>query len=104
MTDAWDPNQYHRFQTERSQPFHDLLGLVQSGLVRSDTVQSGPAGAEPVGRFVDLGCGSGELTEVAATRLGAAEALGIDSSPAMLKEAEAHARPGLRFEAGDIAG
>jgi len=88
MTDAWDPEQYHRFQKERSQPFHDLLALLTD---------------EPVGRFVDLGCGSGELTALAAGSLGATEAIGIDSSPAMLDEAAALARPGLRFEPGDIA-
>ena len=29
--DAWDPDQYHRFAAERSQPFFDLLDLVQPG-------------------------------------------------------------------------
>lgn len=88
MTD-WNPAQYHRFADERTQPFHDLVALL-----RRD---------HPVGRMVDLGCGSGELTSFAADQLGAADVVGVDSSPAMLQAAEPHARPGLRFEAGDIA-
>ena len=85
-TDAWDPQQYTRFQAERDQPFLDLLALV-----------------EPVDRPVvaDLGCGDGRLTALAHERLGAASTLGIDNSPAML--AEAQPGDGLRFELGDIA-
>ena len=86
-TDAWDPQQYTRFQAERDQPFHDLLALV-----------------EPVERpvVVDLGCGDGRLTALAHDRLGAASTLGIDSSPAMLDKAKPS--DGLTFELGDIAG
>jgi trans-aconitate 2-methyltransferase len=89
MTD-WNPAQYHRFSDERSQPFVDLIGLV-----RHD---------RPLRRAVDLGCGSGELTALAMQRLGLVDTVGIDNSPAMLVAAEAHAVPGLRFEAGDIGG
>lgn len=53
---------------------------------------------------MDLGCGTGELTAAAVDRLGATDALGIDASPAMLEAAAGHARPGLRFELGDISG
>lgn len=90
MTHAdWNPEQYHRFQEERSRPFHDLLGMVR--------VDRG------VRRMADLGCGSGELTVLAAERTGAAECVGVDNSPAMLAAAAAHARPGVRFEDGDLA-
>jgi trans-aconitate 2-methyltransferase len=41
---TWDPDQYHRFADERSQPFHDLLDLLQP---------------RNMARAVDLGCGSG---------------------------------------------
>jgi trans-aconitate 2-methyltransferase len=84
---AWDPAQYERFREERSQPFFDLLGLVQprTGM-----------------RVVDLGCGTGELTAVLHEQLGAAETVGIDSSPAMLARAAGVQRAGLRFEKGDI--
>jgi trans-aconitate 2-methyltransferase len=87
-SDTWDPAVYDRFKQERAQPFHDLVALVQP---------------VPVGRVVDLGCGSGELTALLHAATGAAETLGIDSSAAMLDPAAAHARDGLRFELGDIA-
>jgi trans-aconitate 2-methyltransferase len=86
----WNPTQYHRFADERSRPFVDLLDLVQPG--------------PSVHRAVDLGCGSGELTAMAVDRLGLTDTLGVDNSPAMLAAAADHARPGLRFEHGDIAG
>ena len=85
----WNPAQYHQFANERTQPFLDLLALV-----RTDT---------PIARAVDLGCGSGELTALAADALGVADCRGVDSSPAMLAAAAAHRRPGLEFAAGDIA-
>lgn len=88
MTDTWEPGQYERFAAERSAPFFDLLGLMTP---------------VPGGRVVDLGCGTGRLTAELHARLGAAETLGIDRSPAMLAEAAALDVPGLRFEDGDIA-
>ena len=88
MSDAWRPDQYHRFREQRRAPFFDLLALVRP---------------VPGGRVVDLGCGSGELTAILAERVGAADTLGVDRSPAMLAEARAHERAGLRFEEGDLA-
>lgn len=88
MTDVWNPSTYHLFADERARPFHDLLALVEPGPLRSG---------------VDLGCGSGELTALAAKRLGITDAVGIDSSERMLREAAAHEGPGLRFQRGDIA-
>jgi len=58
----------------------------------------------PVDKAVDLGCGPGELTVLAAERLDAQEMVGIDNSPSMLKSAAEHASSNVRFEAGDIAG
>jgi trans-aconitate 2-methyltransferase len=84
----WDPDQYERFKAERSQPFWDLLTLVQ------------PC---PGGRIVDLGCGTGELTKELHVGLRASETVGIDSSPTMLERARPFAGSGLRFEEGDIA-
>src|SRR5262245_37459274 len=89
VADAWNPAQYGKFAVERAQPFWDLAALVERD--------------RPIRRAVDLGCGPGELTAALADQLGVAEMTGIDSSPAMLALTAEHVRPGLRFEADDIA-
>ena len=86
--DRWNPEQYERYRDERSQPFFDLLALVE---------------ARPLMRVVDLGCGTGELTRVLHERLKAAETLGLDSSAAMLAKSQSFAGDGLRFEQRDIS-
>src|SRR4051794_18126172 len=83
----WNPTQYERFRNERSQPFFDLLDLVQP---------------RPDMRVVDLGCGTGELTRDLHRRLAARETIGIDNSPAMLTRSAAFAGAGLSFRSGDI--
>jgi len=88
LTSPWNPDQYHRFRDERSQPFFDLLELVEP-----------TAG----GRVVDLGCGTGELTRILHERSGAAETLGVDNSETMLAKSGSVAGGGLRFETADIA-
>ena len=85
----WNPQQYGKFSDERSQPFRDLLDLVEPSTIAT---------------AVDLGCGSGELTALAAEQLHIADLLGIDNSPAMLAAAAAHASPAVRFAPGDLAG
>src|SRR5512137_210859 len=82
----WNPDQYHKFQAERSAPFDDLLKLVA---------------VRPGLRAVDLGCGTGELTRRLADALPGSRVLGLDSSAQMLSRAGAYARPGLSFEVGD---
>lgn len=89
MAADWDPEQYARFAAERAQPFWDLVGLLDT--------------SGPIERLVDLGCGPGDLTAELAARLGAREALGVDSSPAMLEKAAAHDGAHLSFELGDLA-
>lgn len=85
---TWNPEQYERFRAERSQPFFDLLALVEE--------RPSPS------RTIDLGCGTGELTAKLHARLGARETLGIDSSAEMLTKSAVYAAPGLNFALGDI--
>lgn len=49
---------------------------------------------------MDLGCGTGKLTAEMHRRLELKETLGLDSSPAMLREAEGWKVPGLHFQIG----
>ena len=84
----WNPAQYERFHDERSQPFYDLLSLCR------------PC---PGGRVVDLGCGTGELTQILHRTVHAAETLGVDSSETMLARSAPYAGNGIRFEQADIA-
>jgi trans-aconitate 2-methyltransferase len=84
----WDPNQYHKFQAQRSAPFYDLLALVD---VRRKL------------KVVDLGCGTGELTRQLADSLPDSDVTGLDSSPQMLEKAAAFSSPNLRFEQRDQA-
>lgn len=91
MSDSWNPDLYRRFQRDRARPFHDLLALIQP----ADT---GPHGA----RLLDLGCGPGELTQLAHRTLGASRTLGVDTSAAMLARAHELDEPGLDFTEGDL--
>jgi trans-aconitate 2-methyltransferase len=84
----WNPDKYHKFQSQRSAPFDDLLKLVE---------------VRPGLRVVDLGCGTGELTRRLADSLPESDVLGMDASPQMLERSEEYIRPGLRFELGDLA-
>ncbi len=82
----WNPVQYHKFQTERSAPFFDLLKLVH---------------VRPNLHVVDLGCGTGELTLQLSNALPNSTVTGIDSSLEMLKKAKQHAGPKLHFKHGN---
>lgn len=80
---TWDPDCYGKFQSERTEPFNDLLKLVR------------------IRRFmnvVDLGCGTGEITAKLSDILPDSKVVGIDSSPDMLDRAKRFERPGLGFE------
>ena len=84
----WDPNQYHKFQAQRSAPFFDLLALVDM---------------RPNLKVVDLGCGTGELTRQLADALPYSNVTGLDSSPQMLEKATSFSSSNLHFEQGDQA-
>ena len=82
----WDPNQYHKFQAERSAPFFDLLSLVE---------------VRPNLKVVDLGCGTGELTRQLADSLPDSIVTGLDSSEQMLEKAGSFSSPNMIFVQGD---
>ena len=84
----WNPAQYHKFQSERSAPFFDLLNLVE---------------IRPQLKVIDLGCGTGELTRILADALPESTVTGLDSSLQMLDKAASHASKNLRFEQGDLS-
>jgi trans-aconitate 2-methyltransferase len=88
MSDVWNPKQYERYKRERTQPFLDLLSLVEPrvGL-----------------RMLDLGCGTGELTQHAHRHLQATGSVGVDSASAMLARSDVFAEPGLRFVQADLS-
>lgn len=83
-SDGWSPDAYARFAEQRAAPFEDLLALLAPS---------------PGGTLLDLGCGTGALTAKAHAALQTGSALGLDSSPAMLKAA---AVQGVRLEQRDI--
>ncbi len=84
---AWDPLHYLRFADHRERPGLELLARV---------------GHEGPGHVVDLGCGPGSLTARLAERWPEAEVTGVDSSAAMLGQAEAD-HPGPSWVEADIA-
>jgi trans-aconitate 2-methyltransferase len=90
VNDAWSPDQYRQFASERAQPFHELLDKIEG------------RGRRPMRRAVDLGCGTGELTALATDRLGIQRMTGIDNSPAMLTAASDHTAGRVSFELGNI--
>lgn len=84
----WSPQQYKRFEAERTQPAIDLCRRIPLKTAR---------------KIVDLGCGPGNSTAVLARHFPKADILGVDSSQAMLAEAE-KALPACRFAHFDLAG
>lgn len=64
----WNPAAYNRFADQRSLPFLDLVELLPAGIG---------------GRLLDLGCGDGRLTRIAAQRAASVEVVGVDSSASM---------------------
>lgn len=71
----WDPDHYGRFANVRLRPALDLLARV--------------GGTLPEGDIVDLGCGSGPVGPALARRFPDRRRVGVDSSRAMLAQAEA---------------
>ena len=84
---VWSPTQYLKFEDERTRPARDLLAQVPLADAK---------------RFVDIGCGPGNSTEIIAERFPAAEAIGLDASPEMLIAARKRL-PKASFIEADVA-
>jgi trans-aconitate 2-methyltransferase len=83
----WDPSTYLTFGDQRTRPAADLLARIPADAPR---------------RVADLGCGPGNSTALLARRWPQARIDGIDSSPAMLEQAESSG-VAARWIAADIA-
>lgn len=81
--DTWNPEQYKKFQSERSRPFWDLAKKINF---------------ENVFSMLDIGCGTGELTKALHMAHQIPRTVGLDESARMLSESEAHSARGLSFE------
>src|ERR1700683_3847360 len=84
----WNPEQYLKFEDERTRPPRELLSRVPLETPR---------------RVVDLGCGPGNSTELLHQRFPNAQTIGLDSSPSMLRKARERL-PRCSFVEADIAG
>ena len=83
----WDVNLYLKFGKERTQPAIDLVNRI--------------AHINPK-RIIDLGCGSGNSTQVLKAKWGDAEITGLDSSHEMISTAQKK-YPDLKWIQGDIS-
>lgn len=82
----WNPQLYRQFESERTRPARELLDRIPDIHVHYAT---------------DLGCGPGNSTELLAQKWPYAQITGIDSSAAMLEQAQARL-PSSTFLQADI--
>jgi trans-aconitate 2-methyltransferase len=87
---TWSPNQYLKFAAARLRAALDLFARVE---LDAPTL------------VCDLGCGTGQLTQLIAERWPAARVVGVDSSAQMLARAAAEAPPSrIEWQQADLAG
>ncbi|MBF7092489.1 methyltransferase domain-containing protein [Flavobacterium sp. ALJ2] len=70
---AWNPEKYNEFKALRYKPFFDLVAHILD---------------KPSMKVIDLGCGTGELTQMLSDKLTNPSVKGIDSSKEMLEKAK----------------
>ena len=85
MTD-WNPEQYLKFERERTQPAYDLLNRIPL--------------ADPK-NIIDIGCGPGNSTNVIQSFFPNAKIIGIDNSKNMIETAKKE-YPQLDFKLCDV--
>ena len=83
----WNPDQYLKFGDHRLRPALDLLARIDLKSPRA---------------MYDLGCGTGNTTELLSRRWPDTNVTGIDSSPEMLEKARGSC-PELNFAEADLA-
>ena len=83
---SWNPDQYLKFGDQRLRPAQDLLARV---------------GLESPGIIYDLGCGTGNTTQLLVDRWPQSQVTGIDSSSEMLEKAR-NSCPNLDFKEADL--
>jgi len=86
MTD-WNPEQYLKFKTERTQPAIDLVKRINVPNPK---------------KILDVGCGPGNSTEVLYNKYPDAYILGVDKSDEMIKVAKMN-YPNLDFKLCDVS-
>ena len=82
----WNPQLYRQFEAERTRPARELLDRIPPIHVHFAT---------------DLGCGPGNSTELLAQKWPDAQITGVDSSAAMLQQAQERL-PSCAFQQADI--
>lgn len=82
----WNPAQYNKYHDYRTRPAHDLINAIPDLGYTS---------------VIDLGCGSGHITQMLADKFKPATLVGLDSSETMLARAKADF-PQLDWQLGDI--
>ncbi|MEO5666814.1 MAG: methyltransferase domain-containing protein [Bdellovibrionota bacterium] len=87
MIDSWNPEQYEKFKNERSQPFLDLIALVE---------------ARERACFIDLGCGTGQLTRLFHDSFRFERGRGVDNSANMIGKAQTQSTSTLEFQMEDL--
>jgi SAM-dependent methyltransferase len=98
QSDAWNG-----YEGEHWAAHHDRYNAINGGFNEALLDAAGIDGSSHV---LDIGCGAGQTTRLAARRAGAGRALGVDLSAPMLERARATAvEEGVRnvtFEQGDV--